>query len=164
MRKDNRHIDISVVAPCYNEEANIPLFLHRLDKVMHENDIHYEVIIVDDGSVDNSKSLLLDQVEFFSLYPVFLSRNYGQQAALLAGIHKAKGKAIITIDLDLQQPPEVIPQLISRWHQGASVVHSIPVYDHSASWHKRLTSKLFYHFLKVLGSDVVYKANEFSAL
>ena len=125
MRTSNRHIDISVVAPCCNEEASIPLFLKRLDKVMNEIDLKYEVIIVDDGSTDESRELLQYHEDFYPLHAVFLSRNYGQQAALLAGIHQAKGNAIVTIDLDLQQPPEVIAKLINRWHQGANVVMEI---------------------------------------
>ena len=161
MRFSNKHIEISVVAPCLNEEANIPLFLERLDNTMSENELDYEVIVVDDGSTDKSRELLLNGKDSFPLTPIFFSRNYGQQAALLAGIHRAQGEAIVTIDLDLQQPPEVIPELVRGWRYGAKVVHAIPVYNRSASWHKRLTSKLFYRLIKVLDSEVVCKANDF---
>ncbi len=159
--RTERHIEISVVAPCYNEEKNILPFLNRLDAIMLETGFSYEVIIVDDGSTDHSQEVLWQNVEEFPLEVISLARNFGQQAALLAGIHNAKGRAIVTIDLDLQQPPELIPQLIALWRQGAMIVHAIPTYHRSATWHKKLTSKLYYRVLKVLGSDVVYKANDF---
>ena len=159
-RKINR---VSVITPCYNEEGNVRAFVARIDAVMKELKQPYELIIVDDGSSDGSVLEITEQMRHCtSLRCLSLSRNFGQQAALLAGIHHASGEVLITLDLDLQQPPEVIPALLEKWWEGAKIVHAIPVYKRSATWFKKLTSKLFYRFLQFLGGPrVVYKSNDF---
>ena len=164
MQSNDRHISmISVIAPCYNEVENIPVFIDRVHSVMDEIQQDYELIIVDDASTDHSVQMVRKQLELNqNIKLLSLSRNFGQQAALLAGIHQATGDVLITIDLDLQQPPEVIPELLEKWKAGASIVHAIPEYHQSATWLKKLTSKMFYRFMQFLGGpQVVYKSNDF---
>ncbi|MBY5959103.1 glycosyltransferase [Membranicola marinus] len=93
---------------------------------------------------------------------VHFSRNFGQQQALLAGIKAANGEVLATLDVDLQQPPALIPSMVRLYEKGYQVVHAIPEYHQSATWFKKLTSKAYYKFIQALGPDqVVYKSNDF---
>ena len=157
----NSNYIVSVVVPCYNEAGNIPLITARLQEVLKQ--YHYEIILVDDGSNDETpgsceKINLLNN----NIHYIRFSRNFGQQAALLAGIKHAVGDAIITIDADLQQPPDLVPEMIERWLAGAEIVDTIPVHVDSVGWFKKHSSYLFYNVLvKLSNSPVVKSANDF---
>lgn len=111
---------ISIVIPVHNEEENIPLLLERLKAVMDGLKRPYEVICVDDGSTDGSLGLLVSAIsEFPNLRVVELTRNYGQHPAVMAGFSQAKGEIIITMDADLQNPPEDIPRLVKVMEEGS---------------------------------------------
>jgi len=110
---------ISVVIPIHNEEANIPLLLARLKSVMDALERPYEIICVDDGSTDRSLEMLLQALrENPNLKVVELTRNYGQHPAVMAGFSQSKGEIVITIDADLQNPPEEIPRLVKTMEEG----------------------------------------------
>ena len=118
------HPEISIVAPAYNEEAGLVEFCRRVAQVMAEHD--YELIVVDDGSADRTPAVLADIAAADPRVRVArLSRNFGHQAALSAGLTLARGDAVVSIDADLQDPPEVILRLIERWRAGADVVHAV---------------------------------------
>lgn len=117
---------ISVVTPIYNEIENLAELIGRLESVFRQSGGHsWELIIVDDGSSDGTTELLRSLNTRISLQIVILSRNFGQQSALMAGLSQAKGDAVIFIDGDLQDPPEVIPELVKKWELGADVVFAV---------------------------------------
>jgi dolichol-phosphate mannosyltransferase len=115
---------VSVVAPVYNEVETLPEFHRRVTSALAGR--RYELVLVNDGSTDGSGELL-EQLAARdpSVRPVHLSRNFGHQAAVTAGLDAARGAAVVTIDADLQDPPEVIPKLLEQWHAGADVVHGV---------------------------------------
>lgn len=153
---------ISIIVPCYNEAENIYMFLDELIKV-EVSPYRKEIIIVNDGSEDGSAAMLQEQCNHIADFNVLhFPRNFGQQQALMAGINHARGEILVTIDMDLQQPPSLIPEMIAKYEQGYQVVHAIPEYQQSATFFKMTTSKLYYRLLSLLGRDrVVYKSNEF---
>ncbi len=113
----------SVVVPAYNEEEVLPHTHKRLTAVM-EGLGSYEIIYVNDGSRDNTLSILKELAEKDPhVVAVDFSRNFGQQAAVTAGMYAARGRAVILIDADLQDPPETIPKMVERWRAGADVVY-----------------------------------------
>jgi len=115
---------VTIVAPAFNELETLPTFLERVSAALSGED--YELIVVDDGSTDGTGALL-DRLADADprVVPLHLSRNFGHQAAVTAGIDHARGDAVVTIDADLQDPPEVIPRLLERWRAGADVVHAV---------------------------------------
>jgi dolichol-phosphate mannosyltransferase len=116
----------SVVIPIYNEQENLPELERRLSQVLGKLEEPYEVIFVNDGSRDGSIEILKDFTGKDSRLKVIdLSRNFGHQAAFYAGMRRASGEAVILMDGDLQDPPEILPQLIQRWHQGYDVVYAV---------------------------------------
>ena len=139
---------ISIVVPAFNEEENLPVLVQRLMAVMAPYG-DYEILIVDDGSTDQTRHVLR---QLSKAYPVvrFLSfsRNFGHQTALRAGYDHARGAAVISMDADLQHPPELIPLLLTKWQEGYDVVYTVRKPDPNLSWFKRTTSKNFYQLLR----------------
>ena len=116
---------LSIVAPIFNEQAVLPEFVRRLTAALEEVGDH-EVVLVDDGSTDGSwNEMLLLAATTPRLRLVRLSRNFGHQAALSAGLDAARGEAIVSIDADLQDPPELIPDLVAKWRDGYHVVYAV---------------------------------------
>src|SRR3954447_9895124 len=115
---------VSVVAPVYNEIETLPEFHRRVSEALAGRT--YELVLVDDGSTDGT-GLLLQQLAARdpAVRPIHLSRNFGHQAAITAGLEAARGDATVTIDADLQDPPEFIPRLLATWREGADVVHAV---------------------------------------
>ncbi len=144
-------IDLSIVVPLYNEEGNIDLLLEKVTAAANEIDGTYEVILVDDGSADKT----WEQVQAASktmpqLRGCRFSRNFGHQRALLAGLGLARGDAILSMDGDLQHPPELIPVLFDHWRNGFDVVATKRNDGEVAGFFKRLTSRLFYRLFSWL--------------
>ncbi len=135
---------VSVVIPAYNEAENISPLLERLLPVLQSyND--YEIIFVDDGSSDDTLNVLeLWHKKNEKVHYVSFSRNFGHQYALRAGIDYATGDCVISMDADLQHPPELLTELIENWQQGFDVVYTIREDTADASWLKKMTSALFY--------------------
>ncbi len=156
---------ISVVVPAYNEEENLPVLVHRLMTVLEPYE-SYEILIVDDGSSDQTRHVLR---QLSRAYPVVrflsLSRNFGHQMALRAGYDHARGDAVICLDADLQHPPELIPTLIDKWQEGYDVVYTVRQPDPKLSWFKRTSSRKFYSMLRnVSGLDIEDGAADFRLL
>ena len=138
-------VELSVVVPAYNEALSIGTLIEQLDTVLAALGASSEIVIVDDGSADGTWAALRDAVRRYPrLVGVTLSRNFGHQGALLAGLSRARGRAIVSMDADLQHPPSVIPTLYEAWKDGAQVVRTIRRDAGVTSPFKRLTSKHFY--------------------
>lgn len=138
----------SIVAPVYNEEGNITLFYERIAKVMTNLGEPWELILINDGSRDRSRALI-DAIASSDTHvkAIHFARNFGHQTAVTAGIDFARGAAVILIDTDLQDPPEVIPSLIEKWREGYEVVYAVRTERRGETWFKRMTAKLFYRFI-----------------
>lgn len=139
---------ISIVVPMYNEESNINYFFEKLESILQEITTNYEIICVNDGSRDNTIELLIQHNQRNYLIKVInLSRNFGKEIALTAGIDYASGDAVIPIDADLQDPPELIKDLISKWQEGYDVVYATRTSRQGESWVKRFTANSFYRVI-----------------
>ena len=142
---------LSVVVPMYNEELNVPSFVKRLVNVLNPMQISYEVLLVDDGSRDATWTEIQKIcVHVSHTRGIRLARNFGHQAALLAGLHQAKGRAVISMDGDMQHPPELIPTLVDAWKTGAAVVSTVRTYSGATSLFKKATSALYYRVFSFL--------------
>jgi len=139
-------IKLSIVCPLRNEEASVEPFLARVIPVLEQiPGLDYEVVCVNDGSTDRTLERLLQaQSSNPAIRVVDLSRGFGKEAALTAGIDAARGDAVIPIDVDLQDPPEVIPQLVARWREGYEVVLARRMDRTSDTWFKRSSARMFY--------------------
>ncbi len=138
----------SIIAPAYNEQDALPPFYARLVSVMHTLAETYEVIFVNDGSTDRTAEVLKELSAADSRVRVIhLSRNFGHQIAITAGLDFADGDAVIIIDADLQDPPEVIPRLVDAWHQGNDVVFAMRERRIGETRFKLVSAKLFYRML-----------------
>lgn len=147
-------MDISVIVPVYNEEANLPLLYKRLKDTLNAISPAHEVIFVNDGSSDNSLGQIRElaakdgQVRYLDF-----SKNFGHQIAVFAGLEHAKGESIVIIDSDLQDPPELIAEMYAKLREGNEVVYARREHRKGESWHKLLTAKIFYRIINRL-SDV----------
>lgn len=141
----------SLIIPVYNEESVIPILLHRLDGLLNSLDGPAEVIFVDDGSQDTSGIVLADRARRDPRFRyVALSRNFGHQIAITAGLDLAVGDAVIVMDADLQDPPEVVPALIAKWKEGFDIVHARRATRSGESAFKLWTASLFYRGLRLV--------------
>ncbi|MEY8689950.1 MAG: glycosyltransferase family 2 protein [Leptothrix sp. (in: b-proteobacteria)] len=136
---------LSIVCPFHNEEEGIEAFFAAMHRVLGELGETYEIVCVNDGSRDRTLALLqAEQQRHSGVRVIDLSRNFGKEAALTAGIEHALGRAVIPIDADLQDPPELIPAMVAKWREGHDVVLARRTDRASDSWAKRLTARAFY--------------------
>ncbi|MGP1585210.1 MAG: glycosyltransferase family 2 protein [Schwartzia sp. (in: firmicutes)] len=144
---------ISLVVPVYNEEANLQHFYAAVCAVMASLSYEFELIFVDDGSKDESRGIL-HRLEMADprVQPIFLARNFGHQLALTCGLDYAEGDAVITMDGDMQHPPELIPTLLHEWEEGWEVVQTIRVTTEGVSCLKKGTSALYYKVLNMMSN------------
>jgi dolichol-phosphate mannosyltransferase len=153
---------ISIVAPVYNEVEGIAAFHARLRPVAADlGDV--EVVYVDDGSTDGSwKELLAIGADDPSVRLIRLSRNFGHQIALSAGLEAARGRAVVTLDSDLQDPPELIPELVSRWHGGFEVVHAVRTERAGERRWRLFAIRAYYSLLRgIAGTDIPAQSGDF---
>ena len=147
---------LSIIIPVYNEREVLPLCLQRLNEVVKQLNTTTELLFIDDGSCDGSADYLARQVTMdTSIRVIRLSRNFGKEAALTAGIDYATGEAVVILDADLQDPPELIPKMIEQWRKGADVVLMQRRSRAGESWFKRTTSHLFYRLLQHLSRSQI---------
>lgn len=150
--------DISLVIPVYNEEQNIPLLYNRIISSFRYCPETWELIFVNDGSWDFSLALLKELASQDDRIKIInFTRNFGQQAAFTAGMDYATGSAVITMDSDLQDPPELIPEMIKKWKDGIPVIFARRK-SRKDSFFKRNSAKLYYYFLKKY-SDIKITGN-----
>lgn len=140
--------DLSIVIPVYNEQENLPELSRRLTAVLEREAIEYEIIFVNDGSRDSSLLLLRGlAAENRRIRALDFSRNFGHQAALYAGMCHSSGRAVVLMDGDLQDPPEVVPRLLERWREGFEVVFAVRT-KRKESVVKRLAYATYYRLLR----------------
>ena len=151
---------ISIVSPAYNEEKNIPEMVGEVAGVMKSmaKKYDYEYILVDDGSVDSTwEKIIKETKKNKKIKGLSLSRNFGQQLAITAGLDMVKGDAVIYCDSDLQQPPDLFPKLIKSWEKGAKIVHTLRIESGDKRISKKILSNLFYVVANLLSDTPVEK-------
>lgn len=153
----------SIVAPVYNEEGNLYQFFRRVHETMDRLGEPWEVILVNDGSADQSLPIMQElAAQHDTVRYVNFARNFGHQTAVTAGIDYASGDAVILIDTDLQDPPELIAELIAKWREGYDVVYAVRAERKGESWFKLATAKLFYRILyRITDVDIPLDTGDF---
>lgn len=153
---DSSNIGISVVVPVYNEQENLDYLFQRLLGVLQGLGLIYEIICINDGSRDDTLKGLVD---YHHRYPeikiVNLSRNFGKEIALSAGLDYTQGKVVVIIDADLQDPPELIGELLGKWREGYDVVYATRRSRAGETWLKRFTAFGFYRVLNLLSEVAI---------
>jgi glycosyltransferase involved in cell wall biosynthesis len=138
----------SVVVPMFNEEESLPVLYQRIADVMDQTGESWEFVMVDDGSSDRTADVIRDLAEKDQrVRPVIFARNFGQQSAVKAGLDFTRGEAVVVIDADLQDPPEVILQLVEKWREGYEVVYAQRTVREGETFFKKLTAKMFYRLI-----------------
>lgn len=150
---------LSVVVSVFNEEAALGQFYLEASQVLKQLDMEYELIFVNDGSQDGSLQLLQELAEQDrQVKAISFSRNFGHEAAMIAGLDYSTGDGIICMDADLQHPPECIPDIVGKLKEGYEVISMVRTRNASAGWFKNLTSMVFYRLINVM-SDVSFESN-----
>ena len=150
---------LSVVVSCYNEELALSQFYEETSSILKQLDWDYELIFVNDGSQDDTMNVLSqisDQDKKVKV--ISFSRNFGHEAAMVAGLDYSKGDGIVCMDADLQHPPEYLPEIVAKFVEGYDVINMVRTKNESAGWFKNLASSAFYHLINVL-SDVKFEPN-----
>ena len=158
---------ITVLVPCYNEQDSLPILFKRMDTlVSNSDDLVYTVLFVDDGSKDKTRQLIKKYAELHSYVKyIFLSRNFGKEKAMFAGIENVHTDGLVIIDADLQDPPELIPQMADLWRQGYDDVYARRRSREGESWLKKATSHWYYDLLqKVSGVEIQKDTGDFRLL
>lgn len=141
-------ITYSIIAPIYNEIESLPLLYRRVADVMESTGQPWELILVDDGSTDGSTDNIRELAAADErIRPVIFARNFGHQIAITAGWDYARGDAVVIIDADLQDPPEVILDLAKKWQEGYEVVYAVRAEREGETWFKKFTASMFYRLI-----------------
>ena len=139
---------ISIIAPVYNEHESLPELIRRVHEVMDPSGETWELVLVDDGSSDGSTDIIRTLAEQDKLVrPVIFARNFGHQIAVTAGMDYSRGDAVIVIDADLQDPPEVMLEMIAKWREGYEVVYAVRAEREGETWFKKFTAATFYRLI-----------------
>ncbi len=142
---------ISIVLPSHNEQDNVSVIYQAIQRNLVNTGVNSEIIFVDDGSTDDTAQAVINlHAQFENVRLIRLTRNFGHQAALIAGLNAAKGLAVIVMDADLQHPPDCLPKMIDEWRAGNFIVRMARQKTQDVSWHKKLISWLFYKFINML--------------
>ena len=142
---------VSIVVPVFNEQENINVFYQEVCKYMEGLPYDFELVFVDDGSKD-ATPVILDRLtqQDGRVRGLILARNFGHQVALSCGLDNAEGDAVITMDGDMQHPPEMLPLLLGKWKEGFEVVQTIRINTEGVSWFKKFTSGMFYKLINAM--------------
>jgi len=155
---------LSVVIPIYNSQDSLPILLRDLEKVLKEITKEYEIILINDGSQDNSWEVIeelckkIDRIRAFDL-----SRNFGQHNATLCGVRNANFEIIITLDDDLQNPPEMIPTLLDKLNEGYDVVYGTPMKVRQVFWRTMASNTIRLLLHKIMGNEIAWRVSSFRA-
>lgn len=166
MTDPDRGVTISVVVPVFNEVEILPELHRRLSAVMEELGEPWELVLVDDGSQDGSAAAIRELAATDPhLRPVIFARNFGHQIAITAGLDYSRGQAVVIMDADLQDPPEVVPDLVREWREGYEVVHAVRTFREGESFFKKMTAALFYRLInRITDVDIPLDAGDFRLL
>ncbi len=149
----NKDLMLSVVVPVYNEEMMIEPFIERCEKVLNETGLKYEIIFALDPCRDNTYGVIKDQMKTHPAVKLLtFSRRFGQPASTLAGIFNCKGDACVVIDVDLQDPPELIAQMVEKWQEGYDVVYAQRAGREGETWLKKLVAATGYRVINKISS------------
>ena len=155
---------ITLIIPCFNESQILLKTIRILEQIMQEV-ADYSLLFVDDGSTDDSWELLTKSAQQNpKISAIRLSRNYGKEAALCAGLEQAEGDAVIILDADLQHPPEIIPEMVNLWRQGYDVVEGVKQSRGKESFFSKLSAKIFYGLFKRFSGNSLDNASDFKLL
>lgn len=159
---DAAPVDLSIVIPVHNEVANLPELWSRLSRTCDPLGLSWEIVAVDDGSTDGSDEFLLKQADGpVRVCAVLLTRNFGHQAAISAGLDHARGRAVVVMDSDLQDPPEMIPAFLAAWREGHEVVYAVRR-ARKEGWLLRQAYQIFYRLLRLISdTDIPLDAGDF---
>lgn len=157
---------LSVIISVFNEEEALPLYLREAKKVLEDCGWEYELIFVNDGSTDKSRAILNAMAETEqSIKVIHFSRNFGHEAAMIAGIDSAAGDAVICMDADLQHPTAMLPEMLRLFEEGYDVISMVRTANHSAGWLKNISSSGFYTVMNALsGTSFEKNASDFFGL
>ncbi len=156
----------SIIAPVYNENEVLPELVTRVREVMDTTGESWELVLVDDGSTDGSTQSIREfGKQDQRVRPVIFARNFGHQLAVTAGLDYSRGQAVVIIDADLQDPPEVILDLIAKWREGYEVVYAVRAEREGESWFKLFTASLFYRIIySITDVDIPMDTGDFRLL
>lgn len=145
--RDLKHSLISCVVPAYNEAANLSILLPALQGVLNALGARWEVIVIDDGSKDDTDSVMQAWSANAGFRYLQLSRNFGKEAAITAGLEAANGDVVIIMDADMQHPPSLLPTMVDRWQSGVDMVYAVRENRDDENWRKRVGTRFFYTLL-----------------
>jgi len=156
----------SIIAPIYNEICCLDALYERVSEVMNKMGEEWEFILVDDGSTDGSTDRIRELArQDKRIRPVIFARNFGHQIAVTAGLDFSRGDAVVIIDADLQDPPEVIPELVQKWREGYEVVYAQHTEREGETWFKRTTASIFYRTIyRITDVKIPLDAGDFRLL
>jgi glycosyltransferase involved in cell wall biosynthesis len=156
----------TIIAPIFNEIQSIPELYRRVCEVMDSTNEPWELILVDDGSSDGSTGTIREFAERDErVRPVIFARNFGHQLAVTAGLDYSRGKAVVIIDADLQDPPELILDMITKWREGYEVVYAVRTEREGESWFKLITASMFYRLIyRITDVDIPMDTGDFRLL
>ena len=152
---------LSVVVPCFNEGEHLALFVRKLVDTVCKITPNYEIIVVNDGSTDQTSAVALSLLNDFSMRYIEFSRNFGKEAALIAGIEHAEGDATLLIDADFQHPIEMVPQMAELWFDGFDMVYGVIKNRQEEGWFKKFGTKLFYSLVSTSQVSIPANAGDF---
>jgi glycosyltransferase involved in cell wall biosynthesis len=157
------NIRYSIVAPCYNEEKSLPELYRRIKEVMTQTGETWELVLVNDGSADRTAELMRElHTADARVHYVDFARNFGHQIAVTAGMDYAQGDAVVLIDADLQDPPELILEMLEKWKEGYQVVYAVRSERKGESWFKLVTAKAFYRLIfRITDVDIPLDTGDF---
>jgi polyisoprenyl-phosphate glycosyltransferase len=161
----NPATSISIVSPVFNEAQGLPLFIDRVEEALHDTGLEYEIVLVDDGSQDGSWEVIAElSMKDPHVRGVELSRNFGKEAALMAGLAETHGDAVLVMDADLQHPPRVIPDMVRAWRAGADIVEAVKRTRTGQSRAAQFASRMFNSVFRRLTRVDLTNATDFRLL
>jgi polyisoprenyl-phosphate glycosyltransferase len=138
----------SIIAPIYNEQESLPELYRRISAILDSTGEQWELLLINDGSTDRSEEMIRELAgQDPRVRPILFARNFGHQIAVTAGLDFSRGRAVVIIDADLQDPPELILEMIEKWREGYEVVYAVRAEREGESWFKTFTASLFYRLI-----------------